>query len=187
MGNHVHLLVTPENPGAVAKVLQDLGRTFVRVVNTIHGRTGTLWEGRFKSSLVDSDAYLLVCQRYIELNPVRAGMIDHPNAYPWSSYSHNALGQRNPLITEHSLYRSLGATGDERRANYRALFRHELGPEALTVIRTAANAGSALGSKEFLEKIRAMTGRSVGVPRRGRPLKAERDIEETGNVSGKLL
>lgn len=96
MTNHVHLLVTPSEAGAVGAMLQDVGRRYVRVINTLHNRTGTLWEGRFKSSLVDTETYLLSCHRYIELNPVRAGIVTHPAAYPWSSYQHYAAGKINP-------------------------------------------------------------------------------------------
>ena len=136
MSNHVHLLVTPERVGAVGAMLQDLGRKFVRVINTLHGRTGTLWEGRFKSSLVDSDTYLLVCHRYIELNPVRAGIVEHLDAYPWSSYAHYAQGAPNPLITEHPLWRGLGRTDADRHAAYRELFMHEFSRDALAAIRS---------------------------------------------------
>ncbi|HYM85255.1 MAG TPA: transposase, partial [Pseudoxanthomonas sp.] len=104
MSNHVHLLITPQESGGVAATLQHLGRRYVRTVNGAHGRTGTLWEGRFKSSLVDSDSYLLTCHRYIELNPVRAGIVGNPAAYLWSSHCHYALGQPNPVISDHVAY-----------------------------------------------------------------------------------
>ena len=118
MTNHVHLLVTPGAPGSAAAMLQDIGRRYVRVINTIHGRTGTLWEGRFKSSLVDTERYLLTCHRYIELNPVRAGLAAHPSAYPWSSHAHYAAGKSNNLITEHAAFRGLGATPAEPAARW---------------------------------------------------------------------
>jgi len=107
MTNHVHLLVTPSEAGAVGAMMQDVGRRYVRVINSIHGRTGSLWEGRFKSSLIDSESYLLTCHRYIELNPVRARMASDPRDYPWSSYRAHAFGAEDGLVSDHRLYRSL--------------------------------------------------------------------------------
>ena len=106
MSNHVHLLTTPTERGAVAAMLQDLGRGYVRIINTIHGRTGTLWEGRYRSSLVDSERYLLICHRYIELNPVRAGMVSDPMEYSWSSHAHYTGTRPSKLITEHAVFLS---------------------------------------------------------------------------------
>lgn len=145
MTNHVHLLVTPRARGSVSAMLQDLGRRYVRVVNTIHGRTGTLWEGRFRSSLVDTERYLLTCHRYIELNPVRAGLSSSPSEYPWSSHAHYAAGETNPLITAHAAYLGLGATPTERQAAFRDLFLNELDEATLARIREAVNANSPLG------------------------------------------
>jgi putative transposase len=146
MTNHVHLLATPAAPGAVGAMLQDIGRRYVRVINNIHGRTGTLWEGRFKSSLVDTERYLLICHRYIELNPVRAGLATDPSAYPWSSHAHYASGKTDALITEHAGFQPLGATPAERRAAYRELFLHEVEETTLVHIRDAANANRPLSS-----------------------------------------
>lgn len=172
MSNHVHLLVTPCQPGAVAAMLQDLGRRYVRVINTIHGRTGTLWEGRFRSSLVDSENYLLTCHRYIELNPVRAGLVSDPAAYPWSSHAHYAADRVNGLITEHPVYLRLGETGFERRTAFRSLFAASLDDNLLVQIRHAVNTDSALGSQNFMDDAEAKLGRSVRPPTRGRPLKS---------------
>ncbi|MGQ0545821.1 MAG: transposase [Betaproteobacteria bacterium] len=146
MTNHVHLLVTPGAPGSVGAMLQDIGRRYVRVINAIHGRTGTLWEGRFKSSLVDTERYLLTCHRYIELNPVRAGLAAHPSAYPWSSHANYVSGKPNDLINEHAAYLGLGATPAERQAAFRELFLSELDEATLVHIREAVNAGRPLGS-----------------------------------------
>lgn len=187
MSNHVHLLVTPGTNGAAAAMLQDLGRTYVRILNTVHGRTGTLWEGRFKSSLVDSENYLLTCHRYIELNPVRAGIVGHPADYPWSSYPHYALGRSNELISEHPAYLGLGNDSDERRSAFRCLFHEELGPTILSTIRNATNAGAAIGSEEFLTRAASMTGLPVRLPQRGRPHKKAADSAETTSISSKLL
>ena len=169
MTNHVHLLVTPEVAGGVARMLQDLGRVYVRTINLLHGRTGTLWDGRFKSSLIDSESYLFHCHRYIESNPVRAAMVNHAGDYPWSSHEHYALGRTNPLITEHALYKSLGIHEPTRRKCFSALFLDALPEEVVERIRVAANANAALGSEAFLARTSAMAGRDVRVPRRGRP------------------
>ena len=171
MSNHVHLLVTPSGPGAVAAMLQDLGRRYVRVINSLHGRTGTLWEGRFKSSLVDSENYLLACHRYIELNPVRAGLVSDPAAYAWSSHLHYAEGRVSALISEHPVYLRLGASEFERQAAFRSLFRTSPDERVLTEIRKAINTDSALGSAAFMEHAEELLGRSVRAPRRGRPSK----------------
>jgi putative transposase len=114
MTNHVHLLITPEDAQAVSRMMQYVGRRYVPYINYEYGRTGTLWEGRFKSSAVDSQAYLLTCMRYIELNPVRAGMVKAPGDYRWSSYGANALGDSDDLVTPHGLYTALGADGEAR-------------------------------------------------------------------------
>jgi putative transposase len=171
MGNHVHLLVTPNEAGALGAMMQDLSGRYVRVINRIHARTGTLWEARFRSSLVDSENYVLVCQRYIELNPVRAGMVSHPAAYPWSSHSYYAAGCGSRLIAEHPVYRRLGLNALERRTAYLALFADALGEPVLKYIRAALNSDSALGGEAFLEDAEAKLGRSVRLPRRGRPAK----------------
>ncbi|MBA8885076.1 transposase [Dokdonella fugitiva] len=104
MTNHVHLLLTPTTVGAVSRMMQQLGRGYVGYFNTAHHRSGTLWEGRFKSNLVDSERYLLTCYRYIEMNPVRAGMVEEPGAYRWSSYGHNASGGPDAIVTPHPIY-----------------------------------------------------------------------------------
>jgi len=178
MTNHVHLLVTPSVVGAIGAMMQDLGRRYVRVINTIHARSGTLWEARFKSGPIDSENYFLICQRYIELNPVRAGITAHPSAYPWSSHSYYAAGIANRLITEHEIYLRLGSTAHERRAAYQALFSCSLDERVVARIREAINSDSAFGSEAFLDGAQAKLGRSVRLPTRGRPVKS---------ITGKLL
>jgi len=126
MSNHVHILATPNASGAIGMMMQDVGRRYVRVINTLHARTGTLWEARFRSSLIDSENYLLVCQRYIELNPVRAGIVTDPAAYPWSSHTYYASGRANRLVTEHDVYLRLGSSAAERRSAYLSLFAKSL-------------------------------------------------------------
>ena len=171
MTNHVHLLVTPREAGAVGAMMQDIGRRYVRVTNTIHGRSGSLWEGRFKASLIDSENYLLTCHRYIEDNPVRARMVQHVAAYAWSSHPHYTGSRTNSLISPYPQYRSLGATEVERRANFQALFAVPLEQRLLQQIRTAINTDSALGSERFMQQAEAQLGRSVRPPQRGRPRK----------------
>lgn len=124
MTNHVHILASSDKKDGISRLMQYVGRYYVPYINHTYGRTGTLWEGRFKSSLIQDDQYLLACMRYIELNPVRASMVGNAKEYPWSSYLHNVYGKKNALITHHSVYLSLGKTDAERRAAYRALFKH---------------------------------------------------------------
>jgi putative transposase len=175
MANHVHLLVTPSAAGAVGAMLQDIGRRYVRVINTIHGRSGSLWEGRFKSSLIDSEGYLLTCHRYIELNPVRAGLADHPAAYPWSSHAYYAGMRVDTLLTDYAQYLALGESGAERRAVFRSLFSEPMEPRVLEEIRMAINTDSAFGSEKFMEHSEAKLGRSVRPPKRGRPAKLSQE------------
>jgi len=158
--------------------MQDVGRRYVRVINTLHGRTGTLWEARFRSSLIDSENYLLVCQRYIELNPVRAGIVADPAAYQWSSHTYYASGCANRLVTEHAVYRGLGSTTAERRSTYLSLFTKPLNDMVVARIREAINSDSAFGSDAFLDDAETKLGRSVRLPVPGRPAKS---------VTGKLL
>ena len=140
-------------------------------LNRQYNRTGSLWQGRYKASLVQNDRYLLTCYRYIELNPVRAGMVRHPSDYPYSSYHHNATGQADPLLKIHSTYRSLAATQEQRLSTYRALFADEISPELLALVRTTTNACRVLGDDRFKDQIEAMIGRSVRPGKPGRPAK----------------
>ncbi len=159
MSNHVHLLVTPENSEACGRMMQSLGRQYVRLFNDRYQRTGTLWEGRFKSTLVDTDAYFFTVTRYIELNPVRAGIVAQPGAYRWSSYRSNALGAKDSLLSSHAVYRQLGRDPQERQRSYRLLFEHEIEPQVLDGLREATNKGWAFGSKRFKDGLRAIANR----------------------------
>ncbi|HUL92040.1 MAG TPA: transposase [Burkholderiales bacterium] len=170
MSNHVHLLLTPGRPEGASPLMKHLGQRYVQYVNRVYGRSGTLWEGRFRSSIVQAEAYLLRCQRYIELNPVRAGMVDSPGAYRWSSFGANALGRRDTLITPHPVFRALGLDDSSRRAAYLELFRSELASGELEEIRVSTNAGYALGSERFRKEIAAALGRRAGPGRSGRPV-----------------
>jgi putative transposase len=194
MTNHVHLLLTPGRQGAVGAMMQDIGRRYVRVINTLHGRTGSLWEGRFKSSLIDSEHYLLTCHRYIESNPVRAGMVAAVTDYRWSSHAHYAGIRVDALISDYPEYRALGQSVEERRSAFRSLFAVPLPENVVAAIRMAANTDSALGSDAFLTQAEAMLGRWVRPPTRGRPRKTDSErisVSETSAaeafVSGKLL
>jgi putative transposase len=149
MPNHVHMLVTADDAGGQYRMMQALGRRYVRYFNDRHGRSGTLWEGRFKASLVDSDAYLLTCMRYIELNPVRAGLCSCPGDYPWSSYSSNVHGHADPLVSHHSLYVSLAVSPGARRRAYRDLFHDEIEPWKLRDIRRATRQQLPLGAAGY--------------------------------------
>ena len=169
MTNHVHLLVTPMSEHGVSHLMQDLGRRYVRYINYAYRRSGTLWEGRYKASLVDSEAYLLTCMRYIELNPVRANMVKHPAEYRWSSYACNAQGTEGLLVTHHPIYRQLGATPDQRQYAYRELFRHHMENALLHEIREALNQELVLGRDDFKDRITEMTKRQTRPGRSGRP------------------
>lgn len=173
MTNHVHLLLTPPSSAAVSQLVMSLGRRYVQYINKTYKRTGTLWDSRYKSSLVHADDYLLLCQRYIELNPVRAGMVDDPAQYRWSSYRANGLGQPDDLLTPHVVYLGLDRDNEEQQAAYRALFSQELEREALADIRLALNQGQPLGSARFLDQVERMAGRRCEVRPRGRPRKRE--------------
>lgn len=189
MANHVHLLVTPHEEGAVSLMLQDVGRRYVRVLNTLHGRTGTLWEGRYKSSLIDSDSYLFNCHRYIELNPVRAGIVTDPAEYLWSSHRHYALGRPNPLITERAEYAALGNSDLERQQAFRSLFSVTIDGATLAAIRKAVNSDSGFGSEAFFIAAQERLGRSIRPPVHGRPSKRNDPgaVAEPTPVSRKLF
>src|SRR3989338_590577 len=149
--------------------MQSMGRRYAQYVNRVYRRSGSVWEGRFKASLIQAEDYLLTCYRYIELNPVRADMVRDPGEYRWSSYRWHGLGASNDLITDHPLYTALGPDEATRRAAYRALFRAHLDEEALDEIRKAANRGLPLGSERFNEQVEAAIGRRIGSRPRGRP------------------
>jgi putative transposase len=158
MTNHVHMLVTPKSADAISRCMQYLGRYYVRRFNYRYRRSGTLFEGRFKSSVVQSREYLLVCQRYIELNPVRAGMVGDPADYTWSSYRAHAFGKSVGLWQPHPEYLLLGKTPAQRRSVYRQFFAEELSAKVLTDIRDALNTGLALGNDRFRTEVAELTG-----------------------------
>lgn len=173
MTNHVHLLATPAAPDAVSRMMQHIGRHYVQYFNHQWGRSGTLWEGRFKSCLVQDREYLLQCYRYIELNPVRARMVDDPADYRWSSYRSNGLGVKSSLRTPPPEYLALG-DADSRLASYRALFRAHVDEDLVRELRAVTDRGLALGDSRFVEKMERLTGRRLRPGRMGRPPKDER-------------
>ncbi len=170
MTNHVHLLCTPRDNHAVSHMMQALGRQYVRYFNFSYKRTGTLWEGRFKSCLVQEEHYLLQLYRYIELNPVRAGMVDQPSDYDWSSYRINALGKQSELCSPHPLYIRLGSEPKERQAYYRELVEHPVEGKLTEEIRLATHKGLALGNERFKVEIERLTGQRMTAKKMGRPV-----------------
>ncbi len=169
MTNHVHLLVSADRTEAPSTLMKALGQRYVQYVNRVYRRSGTLWEGRFRSCPIQEEIYLLACHRYIELNPVRAGMVEHPGEYRWSSYRANGQGEENALIRPHVLYDALGLDAANRQAAYRELFRHELEPSAVDEIRRATNGNFVLGNKRFAADAAMTLGRRTLPGRSGRP------------------
>jgi putative transposase len=170
MTNHVHLLVSPMTHASPAIMMKTLGERYVQYVNRRHGRIGTLWQGRYRSCLVQDDRYLLICQRYIELNPVRAYMVTHPRDYRWSSYHANAHGEPDKLLVPHPLYAALGTQQPERQCQYRALFEEETSFLLTEQIRQATNSNTVFGNEAFIERIAAAIGNDMMPRRSGRRL-----------------
>lgn len=169
MTNHVHLLVTPQQPHGISFMMQRLGQRYVRAINRAYRRTGTLWDGRYKAGLVESGRYLLACMRYIELNPVRASMVSHPAEYAWSSYRHNGQGCQDRLITPHPLYLQLAKELQNRCKTYRKLFSTCIEPAVLEKIRGTLNQELVLGSSGFRKQVEHMLGRQAESKPKGRP------------------
>lgn len=172
MTDHVHLLMTPREETGISRAMQSLARRYVQYINHCHQRTGTLWKGRHRASLVESQRYLLLCQRYIELNPVRAGMVEVPGEYPWSSYRANAYGRPDPLLTGHPEYLALGRTPAARQAAYRELFRGKIPDEDLHALRAATNLNVPIGSERFRSAVERRLRTRVSDRGRHRPRKA---------------
>jgi putative transposase len=173
MTNHVHLLLTPEKEDSASLLMKHLGQRYVQYINRTYKRSGTLWEGRFRSCLAQSEDYVLICYRYIELNPVRADMVNHPRNYPWSSYRVNAEGKKSDLIVPHDQFIRLGRTEDARRENYRELFKAHIEPEILNDIRRSTNGNYVLGNERFQQEIASMLKRRVVPGKPGRPSRGE--------------
>ena len=171
MNNHVHLLATPPEAGAVGRMMQKLGRGYVAVFNGRHGRTGTLWEGRYKACLVDSERYVLRCYRYIDLNPVRARLTDDPAAWRWSSCAANTGQRPRSGLTPHAGWLSLGSTDAARASAYRALLDEALDDHTLTEIRASLQQQCALGHDTFRAMVKAKTRPFTGPRPVHRPLR----------------
>lgn len=171
MTNHVHLLLTPHQESSASRTMQHLGRGYVRRFNETHKRTGTLWEGRFRSSIVDTERYLFACYRYIELNPVRAGIVAVPSDYRWSSFRANAFGSNDEIVRPRQEWLDLGASTAERCQKYRMFFQGCTANDDNEVIRAAVRSGLPAGSKRFRKNLEAIVKKRIGSGRRGRPRK----------------
>ncbi|MFA5631541.1 MAG: transposase [Porticoccaceae bacterium] len=172
MTNHVHFLATPGRMESLSNTLKVVGSRYAQYMNLKYKRTGTLWEGRHKASLVQSENYLLICYRYIELNPVRAGMVNRPEEYRWSSYGVNGWGDAS-WLTPHEEYLRLGREKEERAFAYRELFKYQLSDEDLHAIRKSAHYSQPLGDDRFCQQIERKYGIKVGHMKRGRPRKSD--------------
>jgi putative transposase len=171
MSNHVHLLLTPKKSDSAGRVMKSLGQRYVQYINRTYKRSGTLWEGRFRSCIIQPEEHLFVCQQYIEMNPVRAGLVKHPSEYRWSSYQVNGQGEKSALIDHHLLYHDLGRTSQERQRAYRELFRDELESGEIDKIRKATNGNFSLGDSRFNTEISEILGCRVIPGKAGRPRK----------------
>ena len=180
MTNHLHLLMTPPSKEQLAVFMQAMANRYVRYYNALHNRTGTLWEGRFKSCIVDSDSYLFSLYKYIEMNPVKANMVSKPSDYDWSSYTHNALGETDKLVSEHDLYKALGTTSDARCKHYNQLFNQLDISQTRKQITKATIAGEAFGSEAFHHKIGALTNRATKLSTHGGDRKSESFKNQAG-------
>ena len=169
MPNHVHLLLSPPQPACASWLMKNVCQRYAQVFNRRYSRTGSMWEGRFRSSAVDSHGYLMVCHQYIELNPVRARLVSAPHQYPWTSYRSNALGEPSLLLAPHERYRALGSTPDERLLAYARMFEFALPSDVLAAIRNAINTNAALGDEDFVAQVEGETGRIAHPAPRGRP------------------
>ncbi len=178
MSNHIHLLVTESNAHGISRLMQYLGRHYVQYINHNYGTSGSIWEGRYKASLVHDEEFLLTCMRYIELNPVRANMVRSPGHYRWSSYRFNGQGRSDSLVTPHSIYQALGKTQPTRLEVYKELFKAHVDKDTLVDIRSAWQTGTPLGNDYFLQKIEDKLKCKVGQARRGRPKKKSSDTGE---------
>ncbi len=168
MTNHVHILATPGKQDSISLMMQYIGRHYVPYINATYGASGSIWEGRYKASMIHDEEYLLTCMRYIELNPVRAGMVKMPSTYRWSSYRVNGQGARTDLIQPHPHYLQLGSSVKKRLEAYRELFKEHIDSNQLKNIRAAWQTGTPLGNDYFREMIETKLKCKVGQAQRGR-------------------
>ena len=171
MGNHVHLLIEPSTEDGLADMMQLAGIRYAQYINRTYKRTGTLWEGRFKSSVVSNDEYLLTCGKYIELNPVRAKIVKNPQDYFWSSFGVRAGERIDGLLDEDPAYKGLGVTLEERQRNYKSLFEKSIPNNVVDVVRLTTQRGGVLGDKDFIAKVSRLSGRDIVLRPIGRPKK----------------
>lgn len=177
MTNHVHFLVTPEEDISISNTMKVVGSRYAQYINKQYKRTGTLWEGRHRASLVQSERYLLTCYRYIELNPVRACMVQKPEEYRWSSYGANAWGDKS-WLSHHHEYLRLGQAIEERQHAYRELFRTRFDDEDLHLFRKASHYCQPVGNDRFRKQIEEKYDIKLGQMKRGRPAKQMEEIKD---------
>ena len=169
MSNHLHLLLTPLQNESLPKMMQAVGRTYVLYFNKRHGRSGTLWEGRYRSALIQTERYFLACMAYIDLNPVRAGMVAQAADYPWSSHGHYIGRQNEAWLTPHPMYWEMGNTPFAREAAYAAMIQAGVNQEQQQALTSSALSGWALGEKSFVQGLQKQTSRRVNRAKAGRP------------------
>jgi putative transposase len=177
MSNHVHLLMTSGRKDGIALTMQQLGSSYARHVNKRYGRTGTLWEGRYRSAPVDSDFYCLACYRYIELNPVRAGIVSRPEDYRWSSHRENIGRRALSIVKPHASFLAIAASSDRRVQCYRELFSEQLPETTLKAIRGGTCTSTPVGSEQFQRALEKRSGSPIASGKRGRPLKNQQRQE----------
>lgn len=182
MPNHFHLLMTPREEDGIGKLMQYVGRYYVQYFNGRYDRTGTLWEGRYRATLLDPSSYLLPVSRYVELNPVRAGLVDDPADYGWSSHGANALGTDDPLVTPHPVYKRGGRSAKARREAYAKGFATPIEPALLTEIRDATNKAWVLGDAAFCREIEGELNRRTSPRPRGGDRRSEAYRRATGRL-----
>lgn len=171
MSNHLHLLATPSDEQGLSKMMQWIGRHYVPYFNHKYERTGTLWQGRYRATVIDAERYLMMCSRYIELNPVRAGIAPMPGDYPWSSYQHHIGIKSDPIVADHPLYWALGNTPFDREATYRNLVEQGVSEQDVRLLSEATLKGWPLGSDQFKLALERQTQRRVRPSKRGRPMR----------------
>jgi len=180
MNNHLHLLITPADKVQLSRFMQTMANRYVRFFNATRNRTGTIWEGRFKSCLIDSENHLFTLYRYIEMNPVKANLVNNIADYPWSSYRHNALGEKNSLITEHQLYQNLAESSALRAENYQKIFDTQNTSDQEQQITEATMRGEVYGSREFHHKIRPLISRATKLTAHGGDRKSKSYKNQAG-------
>ena len=171
MGNHFHLLATPRSANSLSLMMQAVGRRYVRHFNDTQGRSGTLWDGRYKSALIQMDRYLLACMVYFDLNPVRAGLVTQVQDYPWSSYGHYAGMRTDRLLTPHALLWELGNTPFARESSYRKMVQAGITPEQQIALTQSVLSGWALGDPDFVAGLQKTTVRRLSKSLPGRPVR----------------